>query len=1381
MIPTRSPRLLLLCALAFSVGTPVSSVLAQQSSNDTSHNASAGAQQPRANPRVRGNARQPGLNVTRSSSQPARPVTTPTPAPTAPTNPSLGSTPSGVQAAELPPPPPADRRTSMRGASRSSLQAPTTVRVARAVSTGAISVTWTDPASTETGFIVQRQQHAGGRWTNAVEYSVPANSVFFEETVPAGVYAYRVATSQGSGRSTFSDWALIQVAAPRPAGSGANGSPTPVNPTPTPPGAGSSGGGNGGSGTGDTGSITPPAEAPSTPSGLVSSDLGDRSARVQWAGVERARTYRVERSPAFSDGVKTFEASVTSFVDASGAGTFRYRVRAIGEGGSSGYSDWSQIVVRDLIPTAPDQLSLSDLGNHDRVRLAWRDLSDNEYRFRIERESQSGDASATLRIILANANTSELVDFPGPGTHRYRIAAMNSAGVSASSPWSSITITAPTNTNAGDNGEPGFAPAAPGGILATSSSPRSVALNWTDLSSDEGGFEIERNPAFVDGVSRVSAGTTSFVDSVIPGDYAYRVRSFNTHGRSEFTPWVTVDVSDDSPAAPTGVVVSGSDDPIEVRWNDASSNEAGFEIVIEQLLGSVWDQRGSHYTMPNESSVVIKASPGTYRARVMAYNATGSSSSDWVGFTVTAPIDPMAVVPVEPSGVVVLDQSRRAAVMWSDESLNELGFEVERSPAFGSRVLVGANVGGHIDNCGPGTFNYRVRSYNNAGYSSWSGWASITIAETAPVQPTAVSALDAGNQRDVRISWVDGANNETGFRLERSSWTNGAWSAPNLETLAANTTSYIDTPGMGRFRYRVQAFNTNGDSGWSEYGSATITDGWTQVVKSADTREIFVSSSLGNDNNTGLTENDPIRTLSKAFYTVRDGMPDHVRLRRGDVWTGEQLANGYGAWDKHGRSASEPIVIYSYGNAEARPLIRAGQHGTVMLVMGNDVFNGNMNLIGLHFQANRRMVGDPNFTPDEGATGLRWYGTGGNLLIEDCYFEGFTGNLSIESPLTANAPGSPITNWVRNIVIRRSVFADAYATNTSHSQGLYFSMVDGLLVDECVVDHNGWSTTVPNRPSTIFNHNFYVQPNVTNAMIRNTISARAAATAVQCRGRKQDVFNVLAIDSPLSITAGHGSTRMPDQAWTGTFSYNVTLGSRDIGVNNSLPRGFGMAFGTSNGGTLEKNIIAHNTTTVGGEPALSSDGVTQNSIVRDNIIYNWTGLRNPNQPNRGLAVRINGNPNADFRFENNTIQQPNGGTLIQIRNATESGTWARNKMYTTSPADIWFSRFGTGELFNMQSWFSRTGQSGMAPSVQDTVEQVTFPDPNRSVASYMQTLGFSGNDASTAKFLTEARKLSRNNWRPEFTAAAVNRYIREGFAMPEPPSNGGVWAAGEED
>lgn len=57
-----------------------------------------------------------------------------------------------------------------------------------------------------------------------------------------------------------------------------------------------------------------------------------------------------------------------------------------------------------------------------------------------------------------------------------------------------------------------------------------------------------------------------------------------------------------------------------------------------------------------------------------------------------------------------------------------------------------------------------------------------------------------------------------------------------------------------------------------------------------------------------------------------------------------------------------------------------------------------------------------------------------------------------------------------------------------------------------------------------------------------------------------------------------------------------------------------------------------------------------------------------------------------------------------------------------------------------------------------------FYDPTRTVASYHASIG---GQESLEAFLAGAREQSKhnNNWRVEYTANAVNTYLREGFTV----------------
>jgi hypothetical protein len=80
-------------------------------------------------------------------------------------------------------------------------------------------------------------------------------------------------------------------------------------------------------------------------------------------------------------------------------------------------------------------------------------------------------------------------------------------------------------------------PSAPTGLAATAVSPLRIDLSWTDTSSDETGFRIERRPlgGSWSTIATLGANTTSYPDTGVTPDstYYYRVVATNTYGDSD--------------------------------------------------------------------------------------------------------------------------------------------------------------------------------------------------------------------------------------------------------------------------------------------------------------------------------------------------------------------------------------------------------------------------------------------------------------------------------------------------------------------------------------------------------------------------------------------------------------------------------------------------------------------------------------------------------------------------------------------------------------------------------------------------------------------------------------------------------------------------------
>ena len=91
---------------------------------------------------------------------------------------------------------------------------------------------------------------------------------------------------------------------------------------------------------------------------------------------------------------------------------------------------------------------------------------------------------------------------------------------------------------------------------------------------------------------------------------------------------------------------------------------------------------------------------------------------------------------------------------------------------------------------------------------------------SAPAAPSGLS-VSSKSSSSVSLRWTDNSGNETGFRLQRSASASSGFT--QIATLGAGTTSYTDggLKSGTTYYYRLQAYNTAGNSAWSNSTSST--------------------------------------------------------------------------------------------------------------------------------------------------------------------------------------------------------------------------------------------------------------------------------------------------------------------------------------------------------------------------------------------------------------------------------------------------------------------------------------------------------------------------------------------------------------------------------
>ncbi|MBN1995356.1 MAG: fibronectin type III domain-containing protein [Anaerolineae bacterium] len=176
-------------------------------------------------------------------------------------------------------------------------------------------------------------------------------------------------------------------------------------------------------------------------------------------------------------------------------------------------------------------------------------------------------------------------------------------------------------------------PDPPTGLSATTSAQNQINLAWTDNSSDEDGFKIERSLTGAGPwaqIATVVANVTTYNDVGLfaSATYYYRVRAYNSLGDSTYAGPANDTTSappGGAPTAPSNLSATQvSPTQINLAWTDNSISETGFKIERSANGLSGWTQIGT--TGPNVTTYSNTVVAGVYYYHVRAYNGSGDSN-----------------------------------------------------------------------------------------------------------------------------------------------------------------------------------------------------------------------------------------------------------------------------------------------------------------------------------------------------------------------------------------------------------------------------------------------------------------------------------------------------------------------------------------------------------------------------------------------------------------------------------------------------------------------------------------------------------------------------------------------------------------------------------
>lgn len=252
-------------------------------------------------------------------------------------------------------------------------------------STSQINVSWTDSATNETGYAIERSANGASGWTEISD--LLANTTSYSDTGLSSdtTYYYRVRAYSADGYTGYSNV--------------------------------------------DAGATLTPL--PSAPTSLGATAASPSAINLAWTDNATNETgFKIERSTDGSNyaQIDTTGANVTTYGDTglSANTNYYYRVRAYNGTGDSSYSNVDSATTLNTPPGAPSGLSAAATST-SAISLSWTDNASDESGFKIERSSDSVTFTQ-IDTAAANATSYNSTSLASNTTYWYRVRAYNAVG-----------------------------------------------------------------------------------------------------------------------------------------------------------------------------------------------------------------------------------------------------------------------------------------------------------------------------------------------------------------------------------------------------------------------------------------------------------------------------------------------------------------------------------------------------------------------------------------------------------------------------------------------------------------------------------------------------------------------------------------------------------------------------------------------------------------------------------------------------------------------------------------------------------------------------------------------------------------------------------------
>jgi len=392
----------------------------------------------------------------------------------------------------------------------------------------------------------------------------------------------------------------------------------------------------------------------------------------------------------------------------------------------------------------------------DNSKLIWSNLDADGPLALLAHAHMRLDANNNAYLAAGTLSDMAVCKVNGDGTSGWTqtIAFGYAQAIALANTDNSVYVVGGTTARLGQGSVPTL-PAAPSGLAYSLLTATSVDLNWTDNSSNEVGFTVERcagtmlfcagNPGAWSTRTTTAANATRFTDTGLAAGTAYvwRVKAYNTVGNSGYSNHLpaTTPAQTAIPAAPSGLTqLFLTANSADLSWTDNSSNETGF--MVERCTGTMqfcadnpgaWSARATIAANVPRFTDTSLAAGTAYVWRVKAYNTVGNSGySNYLSATTPA----QTAIPAAPTNLQA--QAKRVGsraevrLIWSDNATNETGYSVERCGGstctnFSVVAILTANTVQYTDSglARARTYRYRVIATGQGGNSPYSNVVTV--------------------------------------------------------------------------------------------------------------------------------------------------------------------------------------------------------------------------------------------------------------------------------------------------------------------------------------------------------------------------------------------------------------------------------------------------------------------------------------------------------------------------------------------------------------------------------------------------------------------------------------------------------------------------------